>query len=168
MARVLTRSRLMYTLMARVLTSSRRAPSHDPQLSPPLPLQPTGSPTSAEQVGVEGTIECVLLLAVLFPTLQASGGEDVLAAAHAIADEPLLLCLGLATCLCLAVYNPLSQSVAALDGTVLRQVRCGLLRISTDCFGLPTRHRSPARHPDPEADPPRTRACLASLRRCCA
>ena len=74
-----------------------------------------------EQVGVEGTLECLLLLAILYPALQVSGGEDVVDAAHSVSSDSRLLCLGMATCVCLAVYNPLSQYVAALEGTVLRQ-----------------------------------------------
>ena len=60
-----------------------------------------------EQVGIEGSLEVLLLLAVLYPSLQASGGEDIVGAAHSVAADPTLWALAIGSCLCLATYNPL-------------------------------------------------------------
>lgn len=73
-----------------------------------------------EQVGVEGTVETLVLIALVLPAMQASGAEDVLGALHAVATQPRLLGFALAMSCCLAAYNPLSQAVARQGGSVLR------------------------------------------------
>tara|TARA_B110000208_G_scaffold42288_1_gene56033 strand:- start:2 stop:1243 length:1242 start_codon:yes stop_codon:yes gene_type:complete len=92
--------------------------------------------TPLQQVGLEGSIEALVLICIVLPLADVSGVEDVAASLRTVASSPTLVAATLLLVAALAVYNPISQSVAMLSGSTLRVFMSSLRSVFVWCAGL--------------------------------
>jgi drug/metabolite transporter (DMT)-like permease len=95
-----------------------------------------------QQVGIEGSLEVLLLLALVLPLCNTIHGsdngriEDVPQAVSQVTGSSVLSGLAFGLWLSLALYNPLSQTIARYSGSVLRMFMSILRSVGVWAGGL--------------------------------
>merc|ERR1712176_343227 len=95
-----------------------------------------------QQVGIEGLLEVLMFIFIIYPIIFVLPGndnghlEDVPATSRMLVASPTLLLFAVFQILALAIYTPLSQSIAKVHGSTLRMYAALLRTILVWVGGL--------------------------------